>query len=320
MRIVFVVLLLMTSVLSSPLATASTKPSQINRVIYVTFDGVRWQDIYLDKSHFPMLWQKHAKNLSFYGMPGTPLSMEVASIAISLPSYQSQMSGSVQPCYSNYCGRIGVETLAENLVHQFGFNKRDVATFASWWHITLSVEHIPETTFANTGNTPVVDPDTGKPDGVMQWLNYQQAHDHPHKERFPNSRYDKYTYAQAMHYLEKYRPRFLWISFVESDEAAHLNDRPYYDQMLSYYDQVLDNLFTKLKEWQLDKDTLVIVTTDHGRGNGVFWTDHGPLWPESKRTWAFVLNGKLKNALQEEASTHYSTLSIRPTVEAFLKA
>lgn len=317
MHSILVIVLFIFSIFHSTSINANPQPP-VKRIIYITFDGVRWQDIYKDKSHFPILWNKYAKDLQFYGMPGSDTTMKVASVAISLPSYQSQMSGCIQPCFCNSCGRITVETFPEKLIHALGFQKRDVATFSSWWHINFAVEHISDTTFANTGNLPVYNPDTGKPDEVMAWLNKQQEQDHPRKERFPNSRYDKYTYAQAIHYFETFQPRFLWISFVESDEAAHLNDLPYYHMTLEYYDLVLDDLFTKLKAMKLDKTTMVIVTTDHGRGNGIFWTDHGPHLPESSQTWAFVFNGQLKPH-NISKPRHFSTLSIRPTVEAFLK-
>src|SRR5471032_2981092 len=84
------------------------------RVIYVTLDGVRWQDVYQDKTYFPKLWRKYASDLTFYGLPNSYTKMEVASVTISLPSYQSQMAGVVLPCAGNQCGRIPVKTLVEN--------------------------------------------------------------------------------------------------------------------------------------------------------------------------------------------------------------
>src|SRR5262245_13507747 len=80
----------------------------IQHVIYVTLDGIRWQDIYLDRTHFHKLWTKYANQLTFYGIPNSHSTMEAASIPVSLPSYQTQMAGAVQPCANNQCGRIRV--------------------------------------------------------------------------------------------------------------------------------------------------------------------------------------------------------------------
>ena len=102
------------------------------RVIYITVDGVRWQDIFLTQDRLPTFWQKYAKNAVIYGQPNTDKTMEVASIPVSLPSYQSQMAGSVQPCGDNECGRIRTQTLGETLVSKLGLPKKDVASISCW--------------------------------------------------------------------------------------------------------------------------------------------------------------------------------------------
>lgn len=286
-----------------------------DRVIYVTMDGVRWQDVFNTEKYFPKLWAKHANQLTAYGQPNTQRVMEVASIPVSLPSYQSQMSGSVQPCDNNDCGRIHAKTLPEALISQYHFSKKDVAVFSSWPVISGAIESTPDTVYSNVGNLPVTDPVTNQADKIMTALNNEQSHDFP---SYKPNRFDKYTFAQAMHYLEKYQPRFLWISMVNADDEAHLKHRKNYHQMLSFYDDALDGLFTTLKAKHLDKNTLVIITTDHGRGDNTNWTTHGKDYPESKRTFAFVMNGELVPARKEGDVYYYNTLSIRPTMEKVL--
>lgn len=287
-------------------------PSKINRVIYITLDGTRWQDVLQDKVLFPKLWSKYASLGKFYGMPNAKDKMEVASIPISLPSYQSQMSGSVQPCDGNGCGRITVETMPEYLMKQNLLTKKDVAIFSSWYEIEYASEHEIGNVFTNTGNVPVADPITHEVDAVMEDLNYEQALNTPEEHR---DRFDRYTVAQAFHFYDKYQPRFFWISLDDGDVAAHRGSLEDYHNALSFYDDFLDELFTMLMDKNMFDDTLVIVTTDHGRGNGDNWTSHGPEYPESKRTWAFVMNGEL---LPDQQNDYYSTLSIRPTIEKAL--
>ena len=113
------------------------------------------------------------------------------------------------------------------------------------------------------------------------------------------------------------RPKaFLWVSLNDSDLAAHLNDLEGYHRALIIFDEFLDTLFTKLKKIGIYEQTLIIVTTDHGRGNGIFWTKHGRYFPSSKKTWAFVWNGEL---IPTSIENHYNTLSIRPTIESALR-
>lgn len=284
----------------------------IKRVIYITLDGVRWQDVFLDHSRFPIFWQKYAKTAAIYGEPNSNKTMEVASIPVSLPSYQSQMSGSVQSCPDNECGRIHVTTLPENLVNKFGFKKKDVASISSWEVTDYAVESVAGTIFNNNGTRPMYDPDTQEADSVMFEINKDQADHYPGDD----TRLDKYTFAQALHYLEKYQPKFLWISFGDADDYAHEGNLAAYRQSLTFSDESIDQLMMTLKRLNLDTETLIIITTDHGRGNGENWLEHGEEYPESKQTWAFVINGELSAGVKDGDIYRYNTLSIRPTIEA----
>jgi len=288
----------------------------IKHVIYITFDGVRWQDIYQHHENFPSIWLKHAKHLTFYGQPESDSTMEAASVPVSLPSYQSQMAGVVQACENNECGRIQVETLPEGLLRKLRLQKKQVATFASWNMMRDAVESTEGTTYTNLGNAAVSDPDTQQSDPVMAGLNTYQDLDDPGK----GDRYDNYTLAQSLHYFQVYKPTFMWISLALTDTAGHMDDIGLYKFLLRYYDEALDRLFDMLQAEHLDQDTMVIVTTDHGRGNNDDWKSHGPAYPESKQTWAFVYNGRLKPMSIEGHIKHYSTLSIRPTIESALES
>lgn len=286
--------------------------NKIQHVIYITLDGVRWQDIYKTPHYFPKLWEKHANNLTFYGLPNSNTTMETASAPFSLPSYQAQMTGSVQPCINNQCGHVQVKTFPEFLINQLHFAKQDVAIFSSWPEIANVMETKEGTVYSSIGNDPVVDPLTHTPDAVMDMINYEQSTHYP---AYKPNRYDKYTFSQALHYFEKYQPKFLWISLVNADDEAHVGNRQNYEQLLTYYDDAIDGLFNVLKARHLDKNTMVIVTTDHGRGSGENWTSHGTKYPESKQTFAFVMNGELNPVSHDGDIEHYNTLSIRPTIE-----
>src|SRR5207248_2963214 len=105
LRFFFVLVLCLLSFSSNASPPINNK---ITRVIYVTFDGTRWQDIFLDHSHFKKFWKTYSRDAALYGEPGSNKVIEVASTPISLPSYQSQMTGAIQPCENNNCGRVKV--------------------------------------------------------------------------------------------------------------------------------------------------------------------------------------------------------------------
>lgn len=291
-----------------------TFADKITRVIYITVDGVRWQDVFNDRTHFKNLWEKYASELKFYGMPGSNSTMHVATVPISLPSYQSQTAGSIQFCFNNDCGRIRTQTFLENILNKLNLSKKEVVTFASWPSIGEAAESVFNLTFTNVGNAPMAHPETHIVDSVMAEINLKQLND----GAGDGDRFDKYTFAQALHYLKEYQPHFMWIALNDADTKAHRGDLTGYHQALEFYDKVFDELFTTLTSLNIDRETMVIVTTDHGRGNGKNWTDHGILYPESLQTWAFVKNGSLKYNFSTGYKYFYSTLSIRPAIESAL--
>ncbi len=299
--------------LLTPLFAAAGSTDKITHVIYITLDGVRWQDIFQNHKNMPIFWQKYARNASttIYGEPGSKTTMEVASIPVSLPSYQSQMSGHVTPCQNNECGALTIETFPEALVKKGGLKKADVASISSWEVTDLAYEKQPGTAFSNHGNRPMHDPYTYEIDNDMKMINIAQSAAYPGDD----TRLDKYTFAQALHYYEKYKPRFLWISFGDADDFAHEGKKNNYRQTLAFYDKAIDKLIQNVKSLNLAGKTMIIITTDHGRGNGKSWVDHDETFPEAKQTWAFVINGKLENGVQDGNLSHFNTLSIRPTVE-----
>ena len=284
--------------------------AKIERVIYITLDGVMWQDIYQQTDFAKNLRQKNLDSLHFYGYPGAKEPMQVASIPVSQPSYSSQMAGQVLPCYNNDCPRIDVQTFPEEIIARTELSSKAVAVFASWPVIGLTTEHLPGTISNNNGNVPMVDSDTQQADAVMHVLNELQDIDHPDG----GDRYDKYTTLQAMHYLETYQPRFLWLSLGDADDQAHANQRQQYLNTLAYYEIAIDRLLQMLSRKNWDKSTAIIITTDHGRGDGDDWSAHGPAYPESSKTWAITINTELVPEKVEQGIAHYSTLSIKPTV------
>lgn len=101
---------------------------------------------------------------------------------------------------------------------------------------------------------------------------------------------DALTYRMAKAYVQKNKPRVLWLALVNSDDWAHA-DR--YDRFLAYLhraDAQIGDLWATLQSMDEYRDTTtLIITTDHGRGmQGSDWAEHDITIPGSDDIWMVV--------------------------------
>jgi hypothetical protein len=192
------------------------------------------------------------------------------------------------------------------LVRELHFAKKDVATIASWDHIPLAVEHVEGATFTNTGLQPWTD-EVNDPE--IKDINSRQLAERP---PWTEARADRFTFALGKRYLQKHHPRFLFLSFNDSDEWGHLGNYSEYVKTLRQYDQWLAELTGTLNTLgEYGKNTCLVVTTDHGRGTGRLWKKHGPFIVHAENVWLYT------NCLGKDAPAPagFSHLNIRPTIE-----
>jgi membrane-anchored protein YejM (alkaline phosphatase superfamily) len=274
----------------SPLLILAIAVAVEANVVLITWDGVRREE-FVDPRRLPRFWSKHAAGGLVVGGPMGAV-MEVADPRlISLPAYQSIFVGALTGCAGNSCGRAPQETFPERLVRELSLPRASVAVFASWRNIAHAVEHAPGTITVNAG-----------PDGTGAPPPWDDA------------RRDSDTFALAMRYLATQRPRFLYLALDDSDEWAHRGDLERYRATLLQYDEWLDMLLDAIESMgDYGKRTTVIVTTDHGRGAGERWTEHGAGDPSARSIWLFARGPGVKPGVANSPATH---LDLRPTVEA----
>jgi hypothetical protein len=291
-------------------------------VILVTWDGVRVKEFQgetdpelgTSRSIMKQFWNQFSNQGRLFGtnrdgaimLTGNPQFM-------SLPGYQAITTGSPQACSGNHCGRVRTKTFVEKLVKTYQLPKLKVATISSWHGIANAVERHAETSFVNSGNLPLLD---GTDDPELVELNRQQLADPP---PWGGARKDKYTHLQAMRYLRKHEPRFMWIGFNDSDEWAHYGDYPKYIDTLNQFDQWFAELMQLIDQHPTYAGrTCVILTTDHGRGTGKDWQKHSNGLPSSGLVWMYAFcHGDEGQSFgpadgMGKLTTH---LGIRPTIE-----
>jgi hypothetical protein len=291
-------------------------------VILVTLDGVRTREFFegtdpyhhakLDPSErgviFSKLWEKHASKGLVFGKNG---GYRIASdVAISLPSYQALMTGHSTHCQNNQCGRVKEETVLESVRRELHLKKSEVAVFGSWKGMKNSTAQSARSIFRSI--YPDFKPYSG--DRTLRKLRNASVFDRP---EWAGSRKDHYTWDMGMHYLKNYCPRVLYISLVDSDEYGHEGDYPGYVRSLRTYDSYLDSLMGALGGMgAYGKDTTLIVTTDHSRGEGEGWTSHGSKPDTEKEVFLYVKGpGFAAKGVIDSQATH---ANVRPTIERAL--
>lgn len=293
-------------------------------VIFVTLDGVRWQEIFhgIDpeiagpararEELFPFLKSTLGQAVLFGDKAKGERARVANPMSLSLPGYMSLLAGSTQWCFTNNCSRIKAETFPERIRRELALPATQVATIASWSAVGLAAEAVEGATLVNAGRRPL---DDGAPDEELEMINRLQAADTPPW----SSRWDRYTTLHAMRYLKKHRPRMLYVSFNDADDWAHIGNYPMYLNSLRRYDAWLKELFETLQSMgAYGEETTVIVTTDHGRGKGAKgWRDHGWKQLTSNQVW-FYAYGPGTRANRGIAPRKFSHHDVRPTVETIL--
>ena len=123
-----------------------------------------------------------------------------------------------------------------------------------------------------------------------------------------------------MTYLEKARPRVLFLSFNDTDSWAHEGR---YDRLLDAYamsDRWLEELWTWL---QAQPDyrgrTHLLITTDHGRGHdGDGWRHHGEKYPDAERVWMAFVSPKMAQRGEWRGGPAVKTNQIAATLASWV--
>lgn len=269
-------------------------------VVLVTFDGVRWQELFegadpvLTRDGAPVFerfWSELAPRGRVYGDPrrGEELRVATASNA-SLPGYMSIYGETAQGCLTNLCGKIGVPTFVDRLHDELALPPAEVEVLSSWAKLPLAVTSRDDVASMRL-------PGAELPPGTAV------------DEAFE---FDRGTSVAALEAVGARQPRFLHLAFLDSDRYAHQGDYARYLGVLRAYDRLLVELSRRL-----DANTALVVTTDHGRGVWDQWSEHGPQVPASARVWAYV---KLPEAatgltLVEPRARRFDHHDVRYTIE-----
>ena len=222
------------------------------KYILITLDGVRWQEIFEGSDSTLSHKRKIPARTLFPNMykyfvdEGIASSKLIASgpAHLSMPGYLEIMRGK-RPidCMSNSCNfRLG-DTIADHF--------ESVAVFSSWPKIRQTISEHQEGMVIGCGRDYRSKAWLG-----LHLIDYSGAAPFLYS---PEYRGDEYTAASTLTYLIGNRPDFLWVSFGDTDEWAHLNRYQNYLNSIKFADWFIGNIVSLAPEYT------IIITTDHGR-------------------------------------------------------
>lgn len=246
---------------------------RVDRVVLVTLDGVRWQEIAsgVDRRFGRGLPPKKARALmpSLYRLidsgAGFVEGMRTsAPRPVSLPGYREILTGRVsRRCRDNNCPPIDEPTLLDELFGA-GVPPYEIALLASWELLDRAATAKPESAMVSSG-----------------------------RRRDPAARVEYRTDAEtaslALDYLVQARPRFLHVALGDTDREAHAGRYAGYIAALEAADAFLARLRATLEA--LGGESVIVVTTDHGRGPS--FRHHGGERDGSDRVWLVASGGPI---------------------------
>lgn len=270
------------------------------KVLYVVWDGVRWQDVASSLQDLPVLRSLATRGAAWIADP--PSLAVSGPNFISMPGYAELLTGTASHgCRDNACVRLRVPTI----VHQVIDAKQSAAAFTSWEPLGRYFAELEGTAFVGSfGRASKIGAEEGFARGGMDQALAAAAAEPPLGEA--TYRPDAATAEVVRAYLFGALPELLFVSLGDTDEHAHAGNYLGYLKSLRFADRALG-------EWleaytRRNEDVLVVVTTDHGRANN--FRDHGAKYPESQFTWAVaahsrhavITDGQVTTASQLSAS------------------
>lgn len=287
-----------------------------DRVIVITLDGVRWQEIFggadrrlitgrdggtadtsltLDRfwrddldarrrALLPFLWGTVAERGMLLGDSTRGSAVRVTNgMRFSYPGYNELFAGAPDDRVdSNDKVPNPNVTVLEWLHGQPAF-ARSVEVFGSW-DVFPSIFNVGRSRLpVNGAGLPFPTPTSERErmaNQMTEWL----------PTLWRAARLDAPTMAGALEALRTRRPRVLAVLLGETDEWAHERRYDLYLDAARRSDDFIRTLWEtaqSLPEYR--GRTSLIIATDHGRGPTRDWTDHGRDVPAAERIWMAIM-------------------------------
>lgn len=297
-------------------------------VLLVTQDGLRWQEVFggaqealIDtkdgesrqeflrntaearrEALMPFLWTVVARQGQIYGNreKGSPAQVTNGK-KFSYPGYNEFLTGSPDPRIdSNDKVPNPNVSVLEWLDQQSSFKGR-VAAFGTWDRLPYILNRERSGLYIVAGEEPIRD----EPLTERQTAINDLKRDTP--EPWEGNPFDSFSFQAALEHLRRHRPRVLYLMLGETDEWAHEGNYRQYLLATRRTDRFVRALWEVAQQISPGRVSLVF-TTDHGRGDGPEWKDHGEKVDGAENVWIAVMGPQVAS-LGERSSVPLVTSS-----------
>jgi hypothetical protein len=304
--------------------TAIAAESQ--NVVLVTIDGLRWQEVFggaderlisddggvkdvpAAKQRFlrenrkanretlmPFFWSVIAAQGVVYGDPEHRSTAVLSNtLHFSYPGYSELLTGFFDPRIDSNAKKYNENiTVLEWFNQKPEFNGR-VAAFCSWDVFPYIINDRRSGVVVNAGWQPtatLLDPNDEAVAAARQQLVQLDQLAEQVPRVWPGVRFDYFTFKAAETYFKAMRPRVLYLSLGEVDDWAHEGRYDLYLDSAQRSDRSIGELWETIQSIPQYKDrTTLIVTTDHGRGEGRNeWKSHSSSIPGCEAIWIAMI-------------------------------
>ena len=290
----------------APVAAPPAEPSEPGgtTVVVVTVDGVRWEEVFRGvdpalgaayglREHELIDARSLVPNLAglisgygaAFGAPEVGTEMRASGPNfVSLPGYTELFTGrGPSTCRDNACGATTEPTVIDDLTARFGCSPEGAAVITSWPDIGRVAAMRPDCSTMSSGRHGGFHLERFRATSAAAARFDADARADPYPGQ-GDFRPDHLTGAQAVAYLERYEPRFMFVGLGETDEYGHRADYRGYLGALTEADRWVGAIAQSLSRLAMrGRRTALFVTADHGRAKS--FVNHGAAYPESARVW-----------------------------------
>lgn len=326
-------------------ATQTPAGPAADHIVVVTLDGLRWQELFggaqreliskqaggvadsaglvlrfwretgaaRREALLPFLWSVVASRGGILGDSADGSIVRVSNgKRFSYPGYNELLSGAPDDRIDSN-GKIPNPnlTVLEWLNRRPAYRGK-VAAFGSWDVLPFIVNSARSGIHTNGDGPPVRNPSTA----AARALNDLAADLPPY---WGTVRFDAVTMQGALHYLKTRRPRVLYVMLGDTDEWAHERRYDLYLDAAWRGDRFLRTLWETVQSMPGYRNrTALIVATDHGRGSGNDWTDHGREVSAAERIWFALMTPGAVSGERLAVSGNFTQGQFAATIAALL--